>query len=183
MTDAMPGKLDDARIQRLAAENAAQYRTLMLEAYALHPAAFTSSVSERLELPLSWWQERLAGGSDPDSLVLGALRDDILCGVVGLRFLRPEKERHKASLFGMYVPARCRRLGLGKRLVTTALALARARPGVRLVQLTVTQGNADAQRLYEECGFNAFGVEPEAIAVGGLFFSKILMWCSLDVSA
>ena len=121
-------------------------------------------------------------GNRSRSLVLGALHDEILCGVVGLSFQLRDKERHKASLFGMYVPARCRRLGLGNRLVTAALALARARPGVRLVQLTVTQGNVDARRLYEKCGFDAYGVEPDAISVGGSYFSKVHMWCDLNLA-
>jgi hypothetical protein len=34
------------------------------------------------------------------------------------------------------------------------------------VQLTVTQGNVAAVRLYERCGFTVYGVEPLAIRVG-----------------
>ena len=40
-------------IERLTPSHAVEYRTLMLEAYAGHPDAFTSTVTEREKLPLS----------------------------------------------------------------------------------------------------------------------------------
>jgi ribosomal protein S18 acetylase RimI-like enzyme len=79
----------------------------------------------------------------------------------------------------MYVPTRHRAAGIGRRLVDAALERARERSGVRVVQLTVTDGNAAAQALYERCGFVAFGIEPFAVAVGTQFVSKVHMWCDL----
>ena len=35
----------------------------MLQAYADYPDAFTSSVAEREALPMQWWAERLAVGT------------------------------------------------------------------------------------------------------------------------
>lgn len=67
-----------------------------------------------------------------------------------------------------------------RRLVPAALAHARARNGVKLVQLTVTHGNSAAQALYERCGFVEFGLEPYAVAVGPEFVSKVHMWCNLE---
>jgi ribosomal protein S18 acetylase RimI-like enzyme len=79
----------------------------------------------------------------------------------------------------MYVAPSSRHAGFGRQLVQAALAQAAARDGVKLVQLTVTQGNAAAQALYERCGFASFGVEPFAVAVGGVYLGKIHMWRSL----
>jgi ribosomal protein S18 acetylase RimI-like enzyme len=104
-----------------------------------------------------------------------------MAGVVGLSFESRAKARHKAHMFGMYVPSKLRHAGVGKKLVLAVLEFARKRPGVKLVQLTVTQGNAPAQGLYERCGFVPFGVEPYAIAVGTQFVSKVHMWCDLRV--
>jgi ribosomal protein S18 acetylase RimI-like enzyme len=56
------------------------------------------------------------------------------------------------------------------------LAVAAARDGVTLIQLTVTEGNAAAQSLYERCGFEVFGVEPFAVALDGRYLSKCHMW-------
>jgi RimJ/RimL family protein N-acetyltransferase len=169
-------------IHRLDPSNALLYRALMLEAYALHPDAFTSSVGERARLPLSWWEARLKPGPRPSELVLGAFEDDHIAGVAGLSFESREKIRHKAMLFGMYVPLRFRRFGLGRQLVQAAVAEARLRSGIKVVQLTVTQGNRAAQALYEQCGFVQFGLEPLAVAVGTEFVSKVHMWRSTDPS-
>jgi ribosomal protein S18 acetylase RimI-like enzyme len=170
------------QIIRLEPTHANDYRSLMLSAYAQHPQAFTSSVDERASLPLSWWESRLAPGEAPDELVFGCLQDQQLAGVAGLAFERRDKVRHKASLFGMYVPAQYRRLGLGKHLVRHALSYARTRPGVRLVQLSVTDGNIAARSLYEHQGFKPFGLEPMAVAVDAGYVDKLHMWCPLKAS-
>jgi ribosomal protein S18 acetylase RimI-like enzyme len=99
-----------------------------------------------------------------------------------MSFETREKARHKATLFGMYVLPRFRGSGLGRGLMQAALGEARARDGIKVVQLTVTQGNDAAQLLYERCGFAAFGVEPFALAVGARFVSKVHMWCDLRAS-
>lgn len=159
----------------------------MLEGYELHPDAFGSSAAERAALPLTWWEERLVPdpvvpGSGSASLVLGAFEDEELAGVVGLAFETREKTRHKALLFGMYVPPKFRRLGLGRRLVLAALKEAQDR-GLRLVQLTVSETNQAARTLYEQCGFMEFGLEPLAMAFGGELIAKVHMWCDLGVSS
>jgi len=166
-------------VRRLAPPQAADYRALMLDAYAAHPDAFTSSVEERAALPLEWWTSRLSQREAPADVVFGAFDDDRLAGAAGLSFESREKARHKAHLFGMYVPLSCRGRGFGRALVDAALAYARSRDHVRIVQLTVTQGNAAAESLYRRCGFVAFGIEPYAVAVGGDYVSKVHMWRDL----
>jgi ribosomal protein S18 acetylase RimI-like enzyme len=166
-------------IRRLGPADAAPYRTLMLEAYERHPDAFTSSVAERASLPLSWWESRVKPEAQAVEMVLGAFRGSRLAGVAGLSFETREKARHKAHMFGMYVPATLRNGGVGKGLVLAVLEYARKRGGVRVVQLTVTQGNAAAQSLYERCGFVPYGVEPLAVAVDHQFVSTVHMWCDL----
>jgi GNAT superfamily N-acetyltransferase len=170
-------------IARLTPRHAAAYRALMLEAYTLHPAAFTSSADERSRLPLAWWEQRLSIEQLADEVVLGAFENEALAGVAGLSFEKREKVRHKATLFGMYVPARSARQGLGRRLLQSALQCAREQEHVLLVQLTVTRGNAAAQSLYERSGFTAFGIEPCAVAVGTAFVDKVHMWCNLRLPA
>lgn len=158
---------------------ATEYRELMLGAYARHPDAFTSSAAERAQLPLTWWEARLRESPTASEVVLGAVVDGQLAGVAGLDFEAREKARHKAGLFGMYVAPGFRQHGLGRQLVEAALAYARARPGVRVVQLTVTEGNHAAEDLYVRCGFQRFGVEPMAVSLDGAYLAKVHMWCDL----
>jgi RimJ/RimL family protein N-acetyltransferase len=166
-------------IQRLTPADAPAYRALMLEAYALHPDAFTSDVSEREALPMVWWEKRLETGADVTDVVFGAVEGETLLGVAGLSLETRKKARHKSTLFGMYVPQAQRGRGIGRDLIRRVLDHARAQPQLLLVQLTVTQGNHGAQGLYERQGFTPFGVEPCAVAVGERYVSKVHMWCDL----
>ncbi len=163
-------------IERLPPSRAADYRALMLEAYAAHPEAFTSTAAERAQLPLAWWEARLSADPAAREVVLGVLRDDEIAGVIGLAFEQRQKVRHKATLFGMYVRPQWRGQGIGRQLVLAALEYARGRSGVLVVQLTVTEGNRPAAALYESCGFMRFGAEPLAVAVGSQYLAKVHMW-------
>jgi ribosomal protein S18 acetylase RimI-like enzyme len=171
---------DQGAVRRLTTADAAAYRVLMLDAYASHPSAFTTTVDERAGLPLRWWEERLGSDAAEASVVYGAF-DDVgaLVGAAGLSFETRQRASHKATLFGMAVAASARRSGFGRRLVLAVLAHARTLERLRLVQLTVTEGNSTAQALYERCGFQVFGVEPLAIAVDGELLAKVHMWCDL----
>jgi RimJ/RimL family protein N-acetyltransferase len=169
-------------IERLGPSRAAEYRGLMLEAYAAHPEAFTSTVAERAALPLAWWEARLSAEPAAKDVVLGAFHDGEIVGVVGLSFEQREKVRHKATLFGMYVRPELRGRGIGRQLVLAALEYARERAGVMVVQLTVTEGNGPAEALYASCGFVRFGVEPLAVAVGSQYLSKVHMWRRVELN-
>ncbi|MEO7152091.1 MAG: GNAT family N-acetyltransferase [Burkholderiaceae bacterium] len=166
-------------VLRLLPADAAEYRAFMLEAYARHPEAYTSSVGERAALPLAWWQARLATGERPLRMVLAERRDGALAGVAGLGFETRARVRHKAELFGMCVAAAHRRAGIGRRLVEAVLTQAGARGGISAVQLTVTETNLGARSLYEHCGFRAWGLEPQAVAVGDGHVAKVHMRCAL----
>jgi RimJ/RimL family protein N-acetyltransferase len=170
------------QIRRLVPSDAAAYRALMLDGYRLHPDAFTASVDERAPLPLSWWESRVRPGDDVSELVVGAFDDARLVGVAGLRFEDRPKTRHKAWLYGMHVTASATGRGVGGRLVGAVLDLARRRDGVRLVQLTVSDGNASAQALYERCGFIPFGLEPLAITSDDGYIAKVHMWTDLEAT-
>ncbi|WP_222621990.1 GNAT family N-acetyltransferase [Variovorax sp. PAMC26660] len=170
-------------VRRLKAADATAYRAVMLDAYATHPSAFTSTVAERAGLPMLWWEQRLGADADVPSVVYGAFDDaGALVGAAGLAFETRERTRHKATLFGMSVSASARRSGFGRRLVLALLEHARAHGGLRQVQLTVTEGNASAQALYERCGFKVFGVEPMAIALDGAWLAKVHMCCDLEAA-
>lgn len=169
-------------IVRLLPHHAPAYRALMLDAYARHPEAFTSSAEERAALPLAWWQARLAPGPDAAEAVWAGVAGDTIQGVAGLSFERREKVRHKATLFGMYVRPEQRAQGLGRQLVDAVLAHARACPHIALVQLTVSEGNAGAIALYRAAGFEAWGCEPLAVRVGEGFVRKQHMGCLIQAA-
>jgi RimJ/RimL family protein N-acetyltransferase len=169
--------MDAVKIARLTPADAVPYRALMLQAYATEADAFTSTVAEREALALEWWASRIADEPLAAELVFGAFGPTGLVGAAGLSFERRERTAHKALLFGMFVRPGFRGRGIARALVGEVLAAARSRPGTRVVQLTVTEGNAAALRLYQSCGFAAFGIEPLAMKVGDRFLSKVHMGC------
>src|SRR3954471_8621152 len=144
-------------IERLGPRHARDYRALMLEAYAREPEAFTSTPDERAALPLAWWERRL--GAEDDSAGFGAFDGEDLVGAVVLEREGRSKTRHKGTIVGMYVRDSHRARGIGAALVEAALAAARERFALRLVTLTVSEGNGGAEALYERFGFRPFGTE------------------------
>jgi len=157
-------------VRRLVPADAAKYRALRLRGLAEHPDAFTSSHDEDVQIPLGATKRRLA--PDGPDAVWGAFVDGELAGVLGLTVERRVKNRHKAHVFGMYVPAEFGRRGIGRALVAHVIATARATPHVEQLTLTVTRGNGRARGLYATAGFVTFGVEPRAIRVGDRYFDK-----------
>ena len=173
---------ESMKIVRLTPSNAAEYRALMLHAYASENDAFTPTVAEREPLPLAWWELRVSDRPHPSQLVLGAFVGKQLVGVVGLRFETRTRTRHKATLFGMFVQPRFRGRDIGRALISALLEHARLRPGTEVISLSVTESNEAAVRLYTSCGFAPFGIEPLANKVDDRYVSLVHMWRHIDPS-
>lgn len=164
------------QIRRLTLADAAAYRALRLRSFREHPEAFTTSYEELERQGLADTEKRMAA---PNMKFWGAFADGQLWGHVGLDRETRTKTRHKATLVGMYVQPEAAGRGIGRALVQALLDEARA-DGLELVVLTVTEGNAGAQGLYERCGFRSFGVEPHAIKVQGRPYGKNHMYLRLS---
>lgn len=153
-------------VRMLGPADATLYRSLRLRALREHPDAFTSSYEQDRDQPVEAAAQRLAAHP-----FWGAYRHAELCGFVGLeRELRP-KNRHKATVMGMYVAPEAGGQGVGRALLDALIAHARLN-GLESLVLTVTDGNDRATRLYEAAGFRSFGVEPDAIRVAGRPYAK-----------
>ena len=163
-------------IRRLTPADAPAYRALMLEGYAAEPEAFTATVDERKNVPLEWWIARVSDDPGASDVVFGAFARAELVGVAGFQPEQRPRTRHKATLIGMYVQPSARGRGVARALVEAVLSHARARPETRIMQLTVTESNTPARRLYELCGFRVFGTEPYALNLGDRFVAKVHMW-------
>lgn len=156
------------RIRRLEPGDAALYRDIRLEGLREHPEAFGSTLEAESAQPLTWFSERVASSG-----VFGAFHGAEFVGVAGLLLRQGKKDAHKGFLWGMYVRAHARRLGVGRRLVEVLIEF--ARPRVELIQLAVVRGNDQARRLYESFGFVEYGVEKNALKQDGRYYDEILM--------
>jgi ribosomal protein S18 acetylase RimI-like enzyme len=160
-------------IRLLREDEAALYRDIRLEGLRLHPESFGAAFEQESLEPLEFFAARLAGGG-----VFGGFRDGALLGVAGFMRETGLKRAHKAHLWGMYVRSAARGTGLARMIVEAVLDHARGR--VELVQLSVTDNNAVARRLYESLGFVAYGIEPRALKVDGRNFDEFHMVKLLD---
>ena len=160
-------------IRELAASDAAAFQALRLEALLECPSAFSSSHEEERDLPLDDVARRIV--ARPEGCVLGAFVKAQLVGIVGLRREQQRKLSHKAFIWGMFVAPHSRKSGIGRSLVSLALARAARMPGVRQVNLGVNAANSAALALYEGLGFEPFGVERGFMLLAGKLHDEIHM--------
>jgi ribosomal protein S18 acetylase RimI-like enzyme len=167
------------QIRRLQLTDAPRYRAFRLRGLREHPDAFTSSFEEETTRPLADTEARLA--TTGREKLWGAFIDGALAGLIGLSHETRIKNRHKASLVGLYVAHEFTGRGLGRALVDTVLAEARA-SGVELLALTVTDSNRSARALYTQAGFRALGTERDAIRVNEISYGKLHMVLQLPLA-
>ena len=168
-------------VRRLVPSDATPYRELRLRGLREHPDAFTSSYEEEIGQPTSKIAARLDPSANAMHAMYGAFVDGVLVGVVGIARENRAKNRHKATLIGMYVAGEMTGRGIGRALLQHALDEARRQPGLERLVLTVTQGNRAARELYAAFGFETFGVEADAIRIGDERYAKEHMAMSLAV--
>jgi ribosomal protein S18 acetylase RimI-like enzyme len=163
-------------VRMLGPADATLYRALRLRALREHPDAFTSSWEEERQQPAEAAAQRLAAHP-----FWGAYRQAELYGFVGLQREPRTKNRHKATVMGMYVAPELAGQGVGRKLLEALIAHARLN-GTESLVLTVTDGNQRAVRLYESAGFRSFGIEPDAIRVAGRPLAKNHMHLDLNAT-
>lgn len=162
-------EIADFTLRRLQGEaDAALYRDIRLEALRKAPESFGSDFAAEGQRPLDWFAERLA-----TSEVIGGFLADTLAGVAGLFLQQGVKQAHKGALWGMFVRPDFRGMGIGRQLGEAVVERARAR--VEIIQLAVARPNQPARRLYTDLGFAEYGLEKDALKVGGRYIDEILM--------
>ncbi len=164
------------QVRVLGVVDADEYRRVRLELLRLHSDAFGADHDETAALDRAQFAERLA---TPGLTRFGAFDGHRLVGLAGLQIRSGAKERHKAHLFSMYVDAAHRGSGLAEQLVNAVIAGA-SEAGAVVLHLSVTVGNAPAQRLYRRMGFTVYGVERRSLKVNGRFLDEELMVLDLD---
>ncbi len=155
---------DAITVRSLGVDDAVAWASLRYDALERHPLAYGTMVPLERRTLIDNAIERMAAA---DSVIFGAFAEGRLVGMVGVRRVEREKERHKAFIWGMYVGAESRRRGAAAMLLREAIGRARSWPGVEQVTLAVTDAAPEAKRLYERHGFRVWGVEPRALAWRG----------------
>jgi ribosomal protein S18 acetylase RimI-like enzyme len=155
-------------VRRLKGDDVEAYRAIRLEGLENAPDDFASTLAQEQALSRGDFIHRLESGC-----ALGAFEGDALVAIVGLVVATGEKERHKGTLVGMYVRQSARGRGVGQALIAALLAVATGQ--VEQVNLAVAENNIAARKLYERCGFNAYGLEKRSLKYRERYFNDVLM--------
>jgi GNAT superfamily N-acetyltransferase len=160
-------------IQRLTPSDVVEYRRIRLRGLRESPTAFGSSYEEEVKRPIEMFVARLEQADG--KWAFGAFENNRIVGVVTLIREDGEKERHKASIFGMYVEPEMRRKGIARELLGRAIATARRVRGLKQLRLSVVETCRPALRLYKSEGFKVYGREEDALLVSGAFYTELLL--------
>lgn len=148
-----------ARIRRLHAVTNAELQGLadvLLDAVESGASvSFMSPLSR--ERAIAFWQRVADGIATGERALLVAEDSGGLLGTVQLILDQPENQPHRADLAKMLVLRSARKRGLGEALMRAAEQVAKDAGKTLLVLDTAS---ADAERLYERCGWTRCGVIP-----------------------
>lgn len=106
--------------------------------------------------------------------VLTAVYEGIPCGIANL-YLQPYKKLAHQCLFAIIVDEKYRGKGVGTKLLTELMTLAKERFQIELLHLEVYEGNP-AIKLYHKLGFEQYGIQRHFMKdEKGIYRAKILM--------
>jgi ribosomal protein S18 acetylase RimI-like enzyme len=148
--------------------------SIRLRSLQENPEAFGSTVDETLQRGKESLRQRLRQ-PPAATCFLGAFADERLVGIVAYVREAGTKGQHKGYIVSMYVTPEQRGRGIGKALLTEAIALARAAPGLDQLLLAVVTVNTAARQLYQSLGFEVYGQEPRALKQGDQYWDEELM--------
>ncbi len=161
----------DIQLRPLGAQDAAQYRTIRLNALRLAPTAFSSSFETCRVLPDEHFRDRVTFA--PDNFIVGAFHDQALIATAG-GYVDPEKKRnHVAFVVGMWVEPDYRKRGIARKLLHTVVTQLKTLTNVTNIQLSVTGDNPHALELYRNYGFMIWGREPRALKLSNDVYDEL----------
>jgi ribosomal protein S18 acetylase RimI-like enzyme len=156
-------------IRRFAADEAAIWRTIRIEALANAPLAFSQSLEDAEKQTIDDYRKTVSGPFPPFAAFDGATA----IGMVGFYILGGPKVSHRGVLWGMYVSPTHRGRGIGRKLIVSVIDHARGR--VEQIHLHVVTTNIAAYDLYRSMGFVDYGVEPRALRYAGRDYDEAMM--------
>jgi RimJ/RimL family protein N-acetyltransferase len=168
--------------RQLTRADASRLQLLRREALSEEPTAFGSSPADcRFREPsavdacLVDDDRAVYAIADPDD-------PERIVAMAGISRESREKQRHRASIWGVYVSRGHRGRGFGRAVVAACVDHARTWPAVDCVTLGVSADGSAARSLYESLGFAIWGTEPDALRINGRAIPQHHMMLRLSTS-
>lgn len=156
------------KIKRLSPNRWKEYRGLRLEALKKDFIAFGSSYEEEKKLSQSEWKKRIKN-------TLFALSDNQPIGMIVYIFLKQQKIKHVANIYGVYIKNEFRTQGIGKMLIEAAISEIQKNKSIVKINLNVNPKQKVAVRLYKRYGFKAIGTLKKDLFINGKFYDEVVM--------
>lgn len=159
-----------------APADVAAYVALRREMLADSPWSFASSPGHDRGSDPEKVRASMAGHAPgAEKRIVVVERDGRLVASAGVNREDTPKRRHIAFIWGVYTTPAARRTGCARAVMQTVIAEARAWPGIRHVQLSVSARTPGARALYESLGFVVWGHEREALTIDGAYTDEFHM--------
>jgi RimJ/RimL family protein N-acetyltransferase len=166
--------------RRLTREDAGRLHLLRREAIRGEPAAFGSSPTDCRFREIDAVAECLADANRAVFAIADPDDPERLVAMAGISRETREKQRHRSSVWGVYVAPSCRGRGYGRSVVAACVDHARTWPKIESVTLSVSAEGEAARSLYESLGFTTWGTEPDALRIDGVGITQHHMTLRLN---
>ena len=155
-------------IRTITPKDASEFWALRFEMLELEPFAYGADLEDHADSSTKDQVRKLGALTDGDCAV-GAWLDGELVGSAILRREPGRKFTHKANVFSVYVKPDARGQGIARAMMLEVIARARLLVQVTQLQIGVMSTQTAARALYDSLGFEAWGFEPRALLIDGVF--------------
>lgn len=166
-----------SQITELLPNQWALFKSFRLQAMRAEPVAFKTSYKEiRIMTDGQWEEELRRSAAGNDAKLFFIKYNNELAGMLGIRYDTTEKRKHIAYIFEVYLKKKFRGQGLGKNMFLFALDyIKQKKRRIKKIQLSVTESQQSALRLYYTAGFNVIGYAKEEKKIGKKYYDQFLM--------
>lgn len=159
----------DINYRKLKPSESLIYRALRLECLKNHPESFGSSYETQATLPQLAY-EKFIKESNPQQFVVGAFDQEQLIGICAFAQEFKTKRTHEGTIIQVYVKSGYRGRQVGRHMLAYIIGKAFALPKIEQLNISVSTQNKNALKLYQQLGFEEFGVHKNYLKYGEQYF-------------
>lgn len=175
---ALKVRRDQIMVRALCPNDVQAYKAVRIHALQNSPLTFGSSYREESGYADEVFAYRIR--HEGGNAVYGAFDGDRLLGTAGMFVHERLSERHRGTLWGVYVMPEARGLGLGRLLVDHVIK--HAEKYVVVLDAKVVASNDYARQIYYDLGFEKYGLEKKSFCVEGQFQDQELIFIDFSSS-